>query len=153
LENDWNKENLKIFVTKRRTLEYDIALGEFQKEIYHAILIAQKIKTSTDENFYQEIFNDNGEFIIPEEITIKQKKCFSNWTKGVGEAEKNSRVAYEIYKDLKVKQVSKAITAQIFSEIISGINKEESKGRILADKYLEYIVDAINHASKTNITE
>jgi putative ATP-dependent endonuclease of OLD family len=152
LKIDWNKKNLKIFVAKRRTLEYDIALGEFQKEIFHAILIAQKIKNSTDENFYKEIFNDNGEFIIPEEITIKQKKCFANWTKDVGVAEKNSRIAYEIYRYLKVKQVSKAITAQIFSEIIS-IDKEESKGRILADEYLEYIVDAINHASKTNITE
>jgi putative ATP-dependent endonuclease of OLD family len=152
LENDWNKENLNIFVAKRRTLEYDIALGTFQKEIFHAILIAQKIKNSTDENFYQEIFNDENEFVVPKEITEEQKKCFVNWTKDIDEGNKNSRIAYEIYKHLKEKQVSKAIAAQIFSEIIS-IDKEESKERILADKYLAYIVDAINHVSNINITQ
>jgi len=152
LENDWNKENLKIFVAKCRTLEYDIALGKFQKEIFHAILIAQKIKNSTDENFYQKIFNDENEFVIPKEITEEQEKCFVNWTKDIDEGDKNSRIAYEIYKHLKEKQVSKAITAQIFSEIIS-IDKEESKERIVADEYLAYIVDAINHVSNTNITE
>jgi putative ATP-dependent endonuclease of OLD family len=133
-------------------LEYDIALGKFQKEIFHAILIAQKIKNSTDENFYQEIFNDENEFVIPKEITEEQKKCIVNWTKDIDEENKNSRIAYEIYKHLKEKQVSKAITAQIFSEIIS-IDKEESKKRILADEYLAYIVDAINYVSNTNITE
>lgn len=153
--NEWNKQNLKIFITKRRTLEYDIALGKFQKEIFLAMLIAQKIKNSTDENFYQKIFNDENRFVIPKEITQKQEEYFKDWTHGIDEAEeavKNSRIAYEIYKHLKEKQVSKAITAQIFSEIISK-DKEDSKERILADKYLAYIVDAINHASKTNITE
>lgn len=152
IEKRWNKQNLQIFISKHKTLEYDIALGKFQKEIFHAILIAQKIKNSTDENFYQEIFNDENEFVIPKEITEEQKKCFVNWTKDIDEGDKNSRIAYEIYKHLKEKQVSKAITAQIFSEIIS-IDKEESKKRILADEYLAYIVDAINHVSNTNITE
>ncbi|WP_016775751.1 ATP-dependent nuclease [Anaerophaga thermohalophila] len=152
IEKRWNKQNLQIFISKHKTLEYVIALGKFQKEIFHAILIAQKIKNSTDENFYQEIFNDENEFVIPKEITEEQKKCFVNWTKDIDEGDKNSRIAFEIYKHLKEKQVSKAITAQIFSEIIS-IDKEESKKRILADEYLAYIVDAINHVSNTNITE
>lgn len=152
IEKRWNKQNLHIFISKHKTLEYDIALGKFQKEIFHAILIAQKIKNSTDENFYQEIFNDENEFVIPKEITKEQKKCFVNWTKDIDEGDKNSRIAYEIYKHLKEKQVSKAIAAQIFSEIISR-DKEESKERILADEYLAYIVDAINHVSNTNITE
>lgn len=152
IEKRWNKQNLQIFISKHKTLEYVIALGKFQKEIFHAILIAQKIKNSTDENFYQEIFNDENEFVIPKEITEEQKKCFINWTKDIDEGDKNSRIAFEIYKHLKEKQVSKAITAQIFSEIIS-IDKEESKKRILADEYLAYIVDAINHVSNTNITE
>ena len=152
LENDWNKKNLKIFIAKRRTLEYDIALGKFQKDIFHAILIAQKIKNSTDENFYQKIFNDKNDFVIPKEIKKEQEEYFAEWTKGIDEGEKNSKIAYEIYKHLKEKRVSKAITAQIFSEILS-INKENSKEQIEADKYLKYIVDAINHASKTIITE
>ncbi|MDI3521403.1 MAG: putative ATP-dependent endonuclease of the family [Anaerophaga sp.] len=152
IEKRWNKQNLQIFISKHKTLEYDIALGKFQKEIFHAILIAQKIKNSTDENFYQKIFNNKNEFVIPKDITEEQKKCFVNWTKDIDEGDKNSRIAYEIYKHLKEKQVSKAITAQIFSEIIS-IDKEESKERILADEYLAYIVDAINHVSNTNITE
>jgi putative ATP-dependent endonuclease of OLD family len=152
IEKRWNKQNLQIFISKHKTLEYDIALGKFQKEIFHAILIAQKIKNSTDENFYQKIFNNKNEFVIPKDITEEQKKCFVNWTKDIDEGDKNSRIAYEIYKHLKEKQVSKAITAQIFSEIISR-DKEESKERILADEYLAYIVDAINHVSNTNITE
>lgn len=152
IEKRWNKQNLQIFISKHKTLEYDIALGKFQKEIFHAILIAQKIKNSTDENFYQKIFNDENEFVIPKEITKEQKKCFVNWTKYIDEGDKNSKIAYEIYKHLKEKQVSKAITAQIFSEIISR-DKEESKERILADEYVAYIVDAINHVSNTNIRE
>lgn len=152
LEKDWNNKNPKIFIAKRRTLEYDIALGKFQKDIFLAILIAQKIKYSTDEDFYHKIINDKNEFVIPEEIRKEQVEYFEKWTQEIDESDGNSKIAYKIYEHLTKKKISKSITAQIFSEIVS-LDKEKSKELILADEYLKYIVDAINHASKTNFTE
>ena len=132
-------QNVKMFISPNWTLEYDIALGELQKELLEAVLRAEKIGNSdviglTDKKKQQ----------IAKDI----EELYEIWDKN---ETTNEERAFYIYYDLVLKKgISKAIIAQCFAEILEGLNIENHeviKSKILRDPQLEYIVQAIEHAT------
>lgn len=125
-------EPVKAFINKKWTLEYDLALSELLKDdFFKSVEIAKNIKTS--ELFYDNIYDDKSG-----EVVAKIDKDLPGGDK--------YKVAYEIFEPfVSDSKPSKAVTAQVFAEILE--SQYESKGHLLReDKYLRYIVDAIDYA-------
>ncbi|MGT3289618.1 ATP-dependent nuclease [Yersinia enterocolitica] len=126
------KEPVKVFTNEKWTLEYDLALSDLLKnDLFRAIELAKCINLT--EGFYDKLYNklDGGvKCDLDENIPIGNKYT----------------VAYEIFKPfVGNNKPSKAVTSQIFSEILESDYK--LKGEYLRkDKYLNYIVKAIDYA-------
>lgn len=124
LENQYNGE-IKIFLPKCWTLEYDIAKSSLFKKIALAIELAKA-----------EIQNKE----INEQLTTKlEKKIDKKFNHGT-----NDQIAYEIFKPLNDGNVSKAITAQYMASLLSDADKDT----IETDEYWNYIVNAIKHVTE-----
>jgi hypothetical protein len=112
-----------------------------------AAIIANKIKNAENrgDNYYKELTDTNLKFTIPTEII----ETFEKLEDGKLEADYN----YEHY--FEKKNASKAVTAEIFCEILkqNEIKAKKAFEDSNENNPLKYLVDAINHASKTNITE
>ncbi|WP_214691564.1 MULTISPECIES: AAA family ATPase [unclassified Exiguobacterium] len=131
---------VKLFISPDWTLEYDIALGSLRDELLLAILQAEKIGNSDvigltkakEESIDKEIIRLNE--IWKEQNASDEEKAF-----------------YIYYHLMLEKKISKAITAQCLANILEQKmqeDKEEIKRRILGDSKLQYIIQAINYASK-----
>ncbi|PIC80707.1 ATP-dependent endonuclease [Sporosarcina sp. P18a] len=127
---------VKLFISPEWTLEYDIALGGLQKELFTAVLQAEKIQNSNRYGLTEKKINEVDQTI---------EKQYEEWTmKGTSTEEK----AFYIYHDLMLeKGISKAITAQCLAGILKNADKNEIQSRILGDKYLEYLVNAISYVT------
>ncbi len=132
-------QDVKLYISPVWTLEYDIALGVLQKELFEAVLRAEKIQ------------NSDSIGLTPAKIktvnkTVEEK--YKNWEE---ENVPNEKRAFYIYSDLMLdKSISKAITAQCFAEVLSQKQKEDHEGlkeKILKDENLKYVVQAINYAT------
>lgn len=135
-ENKYELNEIKLF-TNTWTMEYDIALSELRDYILAAIMIAKDIKN--DENIIDDIKIDKY-------LENAHSKILS-----FKEINKNDEeIAYEIYKTLLRKNASKAVTAQYLSKILKD-RKEAVKQIIELDKNIEYIVNAISHATGSNL--
>ncbi|QHH85900.1 hypothetical protein FPL02_20690 [Bacillus paranthracis] len=130
---------MKLYISPVWTLEYDIALGVLQKELFEAVLRAEKVQ------------NSDSIGLTPAKIkavnkTVEEK--YKNWEE---ENVPNEKRAFYIYSDLMLdKSISKAITAQCFAEVLSQKQKEDPEGlkeKILRDENLKYVVQAINYAT------
>jgi putative ATP-dependent endonuclease of OLD family len=141
IKTEWNKQNVRIFVTLSQTLEYELATSELKEDFIKAALIAKKIHNSKEENYYQKIVDEKDEFIIPAEINQDNE----NW---------KDKTADEIYKHFfKDYTGLKTITAEIFSEILK-MNKERVKIAFNNDDVnnpLKYLKDAIIYTTTGNI--
>ncbi|WP_180233582.1 ATP-dependent nuclease [Bacillus cereus] len=132
-------QDVKLYISPVWTLEYDIALGVLQKELFEAVLRAEKVQ------------NSDSIGLTPEKIkavnkTVEEK--YKNWEE---ENVSNEKRAFYIYSDLMLdKSISKAITAQCFAEVLRQKPKEERedlKEKILKDEKLQYIVQAIDYVT------
>ena len=126
--------NLKICVAKEWTLEYSLAKSPLVTHLYKSIFESRyKILNSpTNKQKYDEIVNR-----INSERTSTRRI--------------SSELAYDIFKPLNDKNVSKAIVAQklaINMAKLSNDEKERLKSEVLDCEYTQYLVDAIKHAAQ-----
>ncbi|MBN1291129.1 MAG: hypothetical protein JXB48_04750 [Candidatus Latescibacteria bacterium] len=134
-ETKYNGKNIKAFISPNWTLEYDIALGELQKEFYTAVLRAEKIQNS-------DTYALTHEKIA--EVYDKVETDFISWT---STKKTEQEIAKAIYEDYMLdKKISKAIVAQCFAVLLK--ESEGIKDRIERDNKLKYLVDAINYVTE-----
>ena len=133
-EAKYNGQEIKTFISPNWTLEYDIALSDLRKEIYTAVLRAERIQNS-------DTYGLTPEKII--EVNQKVETDFISWT---SEHKTGQEIAKAIYVDYMLnKKISKAIVAQCFAALLK--DREGIKERIEVDEKLKYIVDAINYVT------
>lgn len=137
------KDPVQAFTNKNWTLEYDIALSqELRKYFAQAVEIAKKIKSS--ESYFKNIYDEDGNFKIPD--IEDDDKSIEELAKEICSEGTELGIAYNIFQPFAGKnKPSKAVTAQIFSEILIK-NKDGLKDKIENDEYLKYIVDAVKYA-------
>jgi len=131
---------VRLFMSKKWTLEYDLALSDsLREDLFQSILMAKKVKNNDD-------FNLNE---VPEEIKTRATKYSSK--------EDHLKIAYLMYSNFIKNRASKAVTAQIFSEILcrkfgkKAHEKEVQPENDLISKWKKdpnvgYLIRAIIHA-------
>jgi putative ATP-dependent endonuclease of OLD family len=133
-EAKYNGQDIKTFISPDWTLEYDIALSGLKKEIYTAVLRAEKIQ------------NSDTYGLTPEKITEVTQKVETDFTTWTSENKTGQEIAEAIYKDYVLnKNISKTIVAQCFAVLLKDC--EGIKERIEVDEKLKYLVDAINYVT------
>lgn len=125
LEFEAFKPNLEIFVASNWTLEYELALSSLRKEL------AEVVHSIRYKNPY----------------TDKNKKKLESIFEILAESEQTEKAAYEIYKPLNDKIVSKAVVAQALAKKLEN-SKLDLKKAISEDPYLDYLVKAIYHVTE-----
>lgn len=123
-------DEIKIFLPKKWTLEYEIANSKLCKFLAEAIELArlEKLGVTIDGAEIKRVKNKIG-----------SKKMKDN----------DPTTSYQIFKPLNDGTVSKAITAQYFSQLLEDyVNMDELKNLIESDSYLSYIVEAIKHVTR-----
>ena len=131
----YDGQGIKTFISPDWTLEYDIALSGFRKELYTAILRAEKIK------------NSDTYGLTCDKITEVNRKVETDFTTWTSEHRKDKEIATEIYRDYMLdRKISKSIVAQCFASLLEKC--EGMKGRIEADEKLKYLVDAIEYVTE-----
>ena len=142
LERATNADNIKIFLPKSWTLEYEIAGSKLYR------LLATAIKAAKKEDGNPE------QFITDEIIMSLWKEVKTEFPDG---HEPTKAEAYRIFKPLNEGSVSKAITAQYLAGMILGelppvsngiVAKDEIKGIVMADEKFEYLVKAIEYVTQ-----
>jgi len=134
-EAKYNGQKVKTYISPVWTLEYDIALSGLNKELYNAVLRAEKIQNS-------DAYGLTSEKIA--EVNEKVNTDFSAWTT---EHKTEEEIAKAIYEDYMLnKNISKAIVAQCFAALLKGCHG--IKQRIEVDEKLEYLVGAINYVTE-----
>jgi putative ATP-dependent endonuclease of OLD family len=144
LMQSFNDNDVKVFVSPNWTLEYEIAISGFRKRFYTSILWAEKKQTATNG------LPKDGKI---EEVKETVKKNITEWESKWKQSERqNEQIAYEIYqKTLLDKEISKAITSQVFAEFLEeSFQKDAEKIRhhLLRQKSLRYLIDAICHVTE-----
>lgn len=135
IENKFNSTdgNIKVFISPRKTLEFDIALGNLFEYMHKAIQIAKKCNRDKwiEENELQNILNNSNDPILNEPDKTKR--------------------AMKIYEPLIKNQASKSITAQWFAKLLID-SKNNIKNLIEKDCQentgISYIIDAIKHVTE-----
>ena len=138
LENEYSVGRMKIFLPQLWTLEYDIARSKMAKMLLFATQLAR--------------MDERGAIKDLREASEKAKqKTLNKWRSRESITEE---FAYEIFKPLNEKYVSKAITAQYLAGVIdetvnkSQDDKKSMQGILLDDPYLRYLVNAICHVTE-----
>jgi len=122
---------VKTFVSEKWTLEHDIALAGYGEEMHVAICFAKKLSNAVKEL--------NGE--ERKEVFREAKAEYQEWAK----TESKQSLAARVYEPLYEKEVSKALTAQIFAAII--ISKKQSPLGI-CKSLPPYLVAAIEYVTE-----
>lgn len=123
LENEFSDE-IRIFLPKCWTLEYDLARSSIAKKLALAVEFAKAEKTNKD--------------LTQEEIDSLKTNLYKKYDHVLSPSE-----AYEIFKPLNDNKVSKAITAHHLSDIIDSDDKISFE----EDEFLKYIVSAIKYVT------
>lgn len=124
-EKIYNKSNIKVFLNKCQTLEYDLAMSKIAYYLNNAILLTKEKEELTEEKFNEEYGKDN--------IKEKARKIFiENF--------------YTNYEENKKSNLSKANVALNLSYILRQ-NQENVRKILLKDDYCKYIVDAIEYVT------
>ncbi|MDZ7692072.1 MAG: AAA family ATPase [Balneolaceae bacterium] len=153
LSKELTKQDVKGYISKSWTLEYEIAQSCLQDLFYQAVLVAEQLRNK--DNSFVNIYNEE----FKEEVNNKLDQLISDFN------EDSERVAYEIYahkilgrkkpdSDKGSTPISKAVIAQCFSKILNELDEEEKakrKAAILNDDYLKYLVNTIEHVSGTKL--
>lgn len=135
--------DVKAFLTKNWTLEYDIALSNSKlRELMHiSIQLAKEIKLLSNRKHPRYELNFQDFF----KITRNCKKELVDWTNNnISDKE----IALSIYTPLLKKHASKPVAAQYFVHFLDKFkNNDNLRGEVLADEYLKYLVEAIKYAA------
>ena len=124
---------IKSFIAPYWTLEYTIALSCLSQIFYQSVYISWKSKGK--DYIYSE---DEKQLYIK---SADEEYC--QWLK---ENITTEEIAYKIFKEtLLDKQVSKAVVAQVFSQILN--EADLTLYNIHDDIKLKYLIDAINYAT------
>ncbi|EGK9508965.1 ATP-dependent nuclease [Listeria monocytogenes] len=151
---------VKAFISPHWTFEYSLALSCLKENLYKSVLYAEKIANSNKYSLTDKKIEEVDELV---------KTNLSTWEE---EGWDDHRIAYEIYNNtLLEKKISKAITAQCLASLLEyqiitttarkeemfDLNlsqkkvdkqkKEELAKELRNDKYLEYILQAIDHSA------
>ena len=124
-EKLYNINNIKVFLNKCQTLEYDLAMGELAYYLNNAI-----IKVKNDEKLEKQDFKEKYKNYTSEELA---KEIFI----------KNF---YTDYEENKKSSLSKANVALNLSYILRQ-NQEVVRKILLKDDYCRYLVEAIEHVT------
>lgn len=123
---------VKVFVAPHWTLEYCIAKSCLSELFYQAVYICHKSK--------------GNDYVYKEEdknTLIEEAKTQYNKWKDIDQLN-TDQIAYEIYKNtLLDKQLSKAVIAQVFAELLLGHNFVG----VVEDENLTYLVEAIKNVT------
>ena len=116
--------DIKLFVAKHWTLEYEIARSGLFKELDMAVCMAKMDQRGS-----------------PIEFDVVKKNISDCYKEGTNES-----VAYKIFKPINDGDVSKAIIAQYLADILE-TNRAGYKQVLETDDYLAYLVDAIKYVT------
>lgn len=140
IEHEINNEQIKIFLPKDWTLEYDIAGSGLFRLLATAIRAADTEENGHDQEITDEILLD---------IWNEVKDEYPDGTSPTRE------ISYKIFAPLNEGTISKAITSQYLAGMIVGelppvkdndVIKTEIKRIINTDEKLKYLKDAIEYA-------
>ncbi|WP_025845566.1 ATP-dependent nuclease [Paenibacillus ehimensis] len=118
-----NNENIQVFVATNWTLEYEIAMSSLRNELLDAI---HNVKYK----------NPNSAANVRKLSDIKQK---------IEDFSFREAAAYEVYKPLLEKKVSKASVAQQLASLLH-VNRD-TREKVIQDEYLKYLREAIYHVT------
>lgn len=134
------KNRIGVFSSPLWTLEFDLALGQLREPLYEAIHVAQLIKSRTK--------NQNFNGLTKEELSDRRGKAREKLRSIKSKyTDDKKRIAFEIYKSVESKKVSKAVVAQYLSSFLIE-EKEKYKAIITSDPQINYIVKAIEFVTK-----
>lgn len=120
---------IRLFLPLKWTLEYEIANSKLCDFLAEAVKLAQ--------------MEQKGKNVGKNEIENAKKEI-----EKIGLKNDDPATAYELFKPLNDGTVSKAITAQYFSQLLEDFDdKDKLNNLISSDKNLSYIVKAINHVT------
>lgn len=160
ITSNYSEGTVKTFISPHWTLEFSLALSCLKEELYKSILYVEKIANSNKYALTAKKI---------EEVDNIVKENLSSWT---SKGWSDYRIAYEIYNNtLLEKNISKAITAQCLASLleyqivttttkkeemfdlnlsqkkIDTQKKEELAKKLRKDKYIGYIVKAIDYSA------
>lgn len=122
LVSQFESDEIKVFVPKCWTLEYEVAQSGLFKALAMAIEMAKA--------------EQRGKVVGLDTVKNEIESRY------IGNSDK--KIAYELFKPINDGLVSKAIVAQYLARILEN-NKIDYKTIIETDAYLQYIVNAIKH--------
>ena len=128
--------NSKTFVAPEWTLEYSLAKSPLVRLLWKSI----------HETRYKAPYSAINKAKFDEINNL-----FTDGSESI-----NAELAYNVFKPLNDKVVSKAIVAQKLAIEIGNLGNEEKeqlKSVVLSNKYAQYLVDAIKHAAQINEEE
>lgn len=118
-KKSYEKDNIKVFINEKQTLEYDISMSDLYDYFYDAVLLTKGEDDKKDLSSLSE---------KERAIEIFDNNFYTNKTEN------------------KKSNLSKATVALNFSNILLE-KREEVKKTLLSDKYFKYLIDAINYAT------
>ena len=153
LSKELTHQDVKGYISKSWTLEYELAQSCLRDLFYQAVLVAEQLRNK-DKSF-KNIYNERFKEKVDDELDQLESDFDGD----------SERIAYEIYahKILGRKKpesnkgstsISKAVIAQCFSKILDQLDEAERAKRraaILEDDYLKYLVNTIEHVSGTEL--
>lgn len=134
LEEKYTDGDVKVFYPLTWTLEYELARSVLRKYLHRAISYARAT-------------GDLEREIPPSEVEELFKACdaqIADWEQA-GESLEN--IAVRIYSPLVRKQASKAVTSQIFGDYLIADKSSLEADVLRKDKYLQYLVTAIDYVT------
>lgn len=134
------KDGIGVFSSPLWTLEFDLALGQLREPLYQAIYVAQLIKSRTKSQNFKGLTSD--EVKDRKEKAIEKLRLIESSFPGNGK-----RIAFEIYKPIESKKVSKAVVAQYLSSFLL-LETAKFREILKTDPQIKYIVKAIEFVTK-----
>ncbi|WP_292392984.1 ATP-dependent nuclease [Methanoculleus sp. UBA303] len=139
-------DEIKVFVSPNWTLEYEIVLSpQFRTDFYRSVLWAEKVANSQSG-----VPQEGKANKVDETVQSNLKGWLDTWD---GDPRKSEKIAFEIYKKQMLgKEISKAITAQVFAQFLEDKIAVEGlkslKSDLQAASSLQYLLDAIYHVTE-----
>lgn len=127
-KKSFDVRNIKSFINKTWTLEYDISMSKLKNYLYNAILLSKNESKKTDEEIEME-FKNLSDVEVAKHIFVNN--FYSNLDKNIKTKLSKPQVALNLGKLLKDDKK----------------NKESIKTILKEDEYLEYLVKAINYVT------
>lgn len=139
----FENDEIKVFVSPNWTLEYELALSsQFRTEFYRSVLWAEKTANSQSG-----VPQESKAEEVDETVQSNLKEWLETWG---SDPRKDERIAFEIYKKQMLdKRISKAITAQVFAQVLE---TKSPKSDLQAASSLQYLLDAIYHVTEPRET-